>query len=214
MSLNMGEMINSAPATRKQYPVAKAGNQPARIIHVVDLGIQKREWNGETKEPARQLFLNFELVNDEFEMDGEKMRHRISPRPYNVFNDQKAALTKLLKGIDPNDELKGDLSKLANMPVFIQVIHNKKIKDGKEVVYANCGQISLPLEGYVVKELSQKPVVFSFDNPTVEDYKALPRFLQEKLKNAVNYAGSKTEAVAKQFEAEQGQAAKTIPAAY
>jgi hypothetical protein len=210
----MNQMIASAPATRKEYPVAKAGNQPARVIHVVDLGVQKREWNGEVKEPARQLFLNFELVNDEFEMDGEKMRHRISPRPYNVFNDQKAALTKLLKVIDPQGELQGDLSKLANMAVFIQVIHNKKIKDGKEIVYANCGQISLPIEGYPVKELSQKAVVFSFDNPTVEDFKALPRFLQEKLKQAVNYPGSKVEAVVKQFEAEQGQAAKSIPAQY
>lgn len=205
MSLTINALVQSAPATKKDYPVAKAGNQPARILHVVDLGVQKREWNGEVKEPARQVFLNFELVNDEFELDGEKMRHRISPRPYNVFNDQKAALTKLLKSIDPENKLGGDLAKLANLPVFIQVIHNKKVKNDREVVYANCGAISPPLEGYEVKPLSQDPVVFSFDNPTVETYKALPRFLQEKLKQAVNYAGSKVEAVAKQADAEQAQ---------
>lgn len=195
----LNEMQGSAK--KHDYPLAKAGVQPARIVHVVDLGVQKREWQGEVKTPARQLFINIELVNDEYEVNGEKRRQRVSPRPFNVLTDEKAALTKFLKSIDPANAIAGDLTKLANLPIMASVIHNKRVKNGQEVTYANYGGGLPAPEGFPIKELLTPALVFSYDEPTAEAYKELPNFLKDKIKAAVNFTGSKVETIVKAVEA-------------
>lgn len=199
MSLTMKDM---AEGQAKKYPVAPAGVHPGRISHVVDIGVQNREWKGEVKAPARQLAINIEMVNSEYEQDGEKRRHRISPRPFNVMTDSKAALQKFLKAIDPKNTINGDFTKLAGLPLMVSVIHTTKAKDGKEITYANFGGAMPAPEGFPIKELSGNPILFSFDEPTEDQYKLLPKFLKDKIKSAVNYAGSKVEKIASKVDAD------------
>lgn len=197
--------------TKKSYaprPLPKSGTQAARLISVVGLGRQERPpYQGQEKAPADMIWINFELVNDKYERDGEKVNHRISPRNMVISTDPKAALAKLVNSLDPENNFKWDLEKLLNLPCLVSVAHAKVTKagpDGKpqENTYANFVSALPAPEGLPVPEASVPPLVFNFDDPTEEGYKSLPKFIRDRLKSAVNFKGSKVEQLANKFDAE------------
>lgn len=201
MSLNLNSAGSSGGGSTKARPLAKAGVQAARVIHVVDLGIQERSFAGETKPPVRQIFVNFELVNENHKDDeGKDFRLNLSAKRMNFLKDEKATIVKFLSSIDPDGSCGGDMSKLVGRACLVTVVHNKKEKDGKAVTYANLGGVSLPPEGFEIKPLAGKPVVFEFDNPTKEALIELPKFLHNILKQSLKYAGSKTESLLSEIE--------------
>lgn len=213
MGLNLDEMAASSKV-RGDFPTCPAGTRPGRVIHVVDLGIQSREFRGQKKEPCRKLLINFELVNDEFKnQDGETRRHRVSPKAFNMLKDPKAKIHEFLGAIDPNKVIGKDFEKLANLPAMVNVVHNKKMLNGKEVTYANFGGVMPVPDGFPVKELSSPAVVFSFDNPTEESYRVLPQYMKGYIQNALNFRGSKVEQIHKKLEVEyQEKKAKEVAA--
>lgn len=201
MSLN----LNTIPANSNKSstrPLAKAGSQPARVAAVVDLGVQARPpFKGKEKAPVHQVFVNFELVNDSYQSeDGKTIKQRIGPKPFNMVAKNSemynnSAIAQFLKSIDPNDSIKGDLTALADKPCLATVVHNEGIGQHAGKKFANLTQVMVAPEGFPVAALSTPPVVFTFDNPTEEAWKSLPEFIQNKIKGALNYKGSKVEAL-------------------
>ena len=200
MSLNLNNVPTNSNKSSNR-PLAKAGSQPARVAAVVDLGVQARPpFKGKEKAPVHQVFINFELVNDSYEHEGKTVKQRIGPKPFNIVAKNSemydnSAIAKFLKAIDPNDSIKGDLTALADKPCLATVVHNEGIGQHAGKKFANLTQVMIAPEGFPVAALSSAPVVFSFDNPTEESWKALPEFIQNKIKNALNYKGSKVEAL-------------------
>ncbi len=213
MSFKVSDVAKKSGGPRA---LPSAGTKPARVLHVIDIGVQeKAPFQGKPKNPARTVILNFELGTDLMEYNGEKVPHRISTRELTVSADPKSAMFKLMKSLDPSDALDGDLEKYANLPCLLTVVHNKVQKDGEERTYANIAGLIPAPEGFPVPDLHDTPVVFNFDAPTAAGYAALPNYIHERMKKAVNFKTSKVAAIAAEFDANKpaDTAAAAKPAA-
>lgn len=205
-------------APRGPRPLPKVGAQPARVVQIATLGIQTRPpFQGKAKTPIDQLWVSFELVNDKYKDDnGNERVHRISPRVFNIMTDEKAQLMKFLKAIDPQGEVGTKISQLLNRPCLVSVIHAKDTKgnvddNGKPLVYANFAGVSPVPEGFPVAECSVTPTAFDFRNPDMESAKALPRWIRDIIKKALNYKGSKVEPIFAAIDAESEKAPTPAP---
>lgn len=205
MSLKLSDA--KVPGKKFDRPLPAAKTQPARIVHVIDLGVQKRRaFQGKDKDPCRQIFINLELVNEKHvdEESGKEYRLNVSPRRFNFINDEKSKLVQFVKSVDPENKCEGDLAKLVGLPTMVTVVHVKVQKDGEEATYANVGGIIPPPDEFPIKPLFAEPVFFNFDEPTEEALRAMPKFLHEIMAEAVNYKGSKTQALIEKIKADSG----------
>lgn len=203
MSLNVNDAGGSSGPSQSTRPLPTTGVRPARISQIVDLGVQPRKpYQGQEKSPIQQIFINLELVTDEYEYEGEKVRHRLGPKPFSFVsrshkNYNNSAIADFLNGIDPKDSVKGDLAKLANRACLASIAHVDGFGQHVGKKFASITKVMEPPENYPVPELSAPAIVFSFDAPTAEAWNGIPKFLQEKIKLALNYPNSKVEALVK-----------------
>lgn len=192
MSLDMSKAPKPAG---KNFGIAKAGVQAARLVSVVELGEQPRSYQGQEKPPAIQLNFTFELPGDliEIEKDGnvEKKPRWVSINNVNFFTDEKARLVEIVTALDPNGEAEGQLANLVGRPCFVTIEH--KEFNGKQ--YAKVKAISGVPEGMAVPELDNEPRVFDWDAPDKAVWDTLPDWIQEKITTALNYKGSNVEAM-------------------
>jgi hypothetical protein len=178
---------------KKQEPVA-IGTYMARLVQVLDLGLQPQEYQGQVKEPKQEINLTYELVT-EFMKDENGVPDLTKPRWVGesfVLNNLKADLaksTKRIKAIDQANKYNGDLIKMIGMPCLVTIAHNKSAKTG--VVYANVSMVSPPMAGIPCPDLKNEPKVFDLSNPDTTIFLALPEFLQTKIKANLEYPGSK-----------------------
>lgn len=191
MSLDM----NKAPKPAgKDYGIAKAGVQMARLVSIVEIGEQPRSFKGQEKSPAVQLNFTFELPKDRIEIEDDDGKSVSKPRwvsinNVNFFTDDKARLVEIVKALDPNGEADGQLANLVGRPCFVTLEH--KEYEGK--AYAKIASISGVPEGMEVPELENEPRVFDWDTPTQAAWDALPEWTREKITTALNYKGSRVE---------------------
>lgn len=198
MSLDLNAPMASGKKSIDR-PLPKAGVQPARVAQVIDLGIQPRAaFKGKEKSPVPQVLVNLELVADEYEVEGQKVKHRLAPKAFNIVSRSSemygnSAIASFLTAIDPKDTVQGKLTELVDKPCLATVVHVAGTGKHQGRTFANITQVMQPPEGYPVPALSTPAVVFSFDNPTQEAWGAIPGFIKEKIKSALNYRGSKVE---------------------
>jgi hypothetical protein len=198
MSLDLNTAVQSN-VNRVERPLPKAGPQPARVAQVIDLGVQPRApFKGKEKSPVPQVLVNLELVANEYEQDGKKIRHRLAPKAFNIVSRNSemysnSAIASFLAAIDPTDSVQGKLTELVDKPCLATVVHVAGTGKHQGRTFANISLVMSPPEGYPVPALSSPAVVFSFDNPTPEAWATLPSFIKDKIKAALNYRGSKVE---------------------
>lgn len=173
------------------------GTYPARTVGIVDLGKQAQHpFQGKDKPPVNMIAVIYEFV-DEFlkDEDGEDIidspRHLTEMMPWYNLSSEKAKSTARYRALDPNNVHKGDFSKIVDTPCMVTVVHNpNKITGG---VYENIGGITPMREKDadkcvpLVKELK----VFDLDEPTLEGFESLPAFIQKKIRDGLEYEGSK-----------------------
>ena len=188
--LNTNEIKGSGNSKQELIPV---GAYPARVVQVIDLGVQKRQaYEGVVKAPCNQVWLTLELPT-EFMKDDKGVEDKEKPRwlsrRVNMFSlsQENAMSTKYSNAIDPTGELKGDWGSYLGMPVQVTVVHSK---DGK---WDNVGALSPIMKGMEVGELANDPKLFDVDNPDMDVYNSLPDFLHTIMKEGVKYKGSKLE---------------------
>ncbi len=195
MGLNANEKKGSGTKrSTVEQPLLKIGGHAARLVQVIDLGLQpQRPHKGTVKPPADQIYVTYELSHD-FMIDEEGKPNESLPRwiseqfvLYNLKND-KAKSTERYNALDPEVVHKGDWSKLGGAPANLLVVNNEK--DG--TTYNNVGGLSaaVSLPGYVQPELVNPFVFFDLSAPDVEVFKGLPTFLQDRIKANLNYQGS------------------------
>jgi hypothetical protein len=198
--------LNAVPRSNRpavDRPLPKAGAQPARVAQVIDLGVQPRAaFKGKEKSPVPQVLVNLELVTDEYEVEGKKVKHRLAPKAFNIVSRSSemygnSAIAGFLNDIDPSDTVKGKLMELADKPCLATVVHVAGTGKHQGRTFANISRVMQPPEGYPVPALSTPAMVFSFDTPSVEAWKSIPKFVQDKIKSALNYKGSKVEEMVK-----------------
>lgn len=194
MSLNAREAKGGGKA---QEPI-DPGTYPARLVAVVSLGLQPQSYNGETKEPRDELAITHELL-DEFMKDdkGEDMTDK--PRwltetfaLHNIAAD-RAKSTQRYIALDPELKHDGDWAKLIGTPEMVTVINAAGKGKNKGKVFSNVAGVSSmrAREAAKAPELVNDPLIFDFDNPDIKVWAKLPKFLQDKCKNALNFDGSR-----------------------
>lgn len=175
-------------------PAMDAGAYPARLVQVIDLGIQPQEFLGEKKSPKNELMVTYEFV-DEFmpgedgEPDESKPRWLSERFPLNNLDSDLAKSTKRYYSLDPKELAGGDWAELLGNPVLVTI--TKKERDDGARNYV--GGTAAPRERDAAKypELVNAPKLFSMDEPDVEVFKSLPEWVQDVIKGGLEFEGSK-----------------------
>lgn len=187
MALNARKVKNNSGP---KAPLIDEGAYPARLQGVVDCGLQPQSYGGESKKPANEIWTTYEL-SDEFMPDEDGNPNEEKPRWFSEFvalynlDSDKARSTKRYYALDPNEEEEGDWAKLIGRPVNVVIVTKGE--------YNNIGGTSAmrPKEAAKLPELVNPSRVFSMDDPDVEVFLSLPNFVQDKIKNGLEFEGSK-----------------------
>lgn len=196
MSLN-AKKVESTGGGFKQ-PALEAGTYPARLVQVIDLGVQKqRPYQGQEKDPIQEIYTTYELL-DEFMVDEEGNVDETKPRwiserlPFHNLEVDRAKSTLRYLGIDPKVKHDGDWEKLINTPVMITI--SAKAGTGKHEgkTFNNIMSVA-PMrakEAENAEPLKNDSKFFVVEAPDVDVFMALPEWLQKVIKENENYKGS------------------------
>lgn len=191
---------------------ATVGPHVARLVGVVDLGVHKRTWQQQEKEPCRKLNLILELTDDFVEIDGV-VKPRIISKSVNAINSEKSALNAILAQLDPTGQFQGDLEAMAKatLPCIVTVAqrtdNNGNIVEGTKI--ANIGACPQNFQA----PAAQNPIViFDTYNPDINVFMGLQAWMKKMIKEAQNYTGSQLEQLVLAAEAQAGNTAQAAPA--
>ena len=198
MALNASTAAGSSGAT---FTNMEPGTYPARVVMVVDLGVQGQPpFQGKDKPPVQMVSLTYEFV-DEFllDEDGEAMedKPRWLSEQFPLFNlaSERAKSTARYRALDPANTHGGDFTKLLDTACNVTVINNPGSGPNKGKVFDNIAEVTTMRAKDASKcpELVNPAVVFDLDAPDKDVFLKLPKFIQEKIKNNLNFQGSKLE---------------------
>ena len=177
MSLNFDDAPKPVNKNRK---VAPEGTTYARIVQVVDLGVQERpDFQGQEKQPCAQLRLTFELVDELADFGDEEKPFWIS-KTVNFSNHEKSALTRYRQAINPNAKSVADL---VDCPCMVTITHNEY----KGATYANITNVTGVPKKTKVTGLHNPTLVIDLDSGDTDAFLALPDWLQTHIRKAINF---------------------------
>ena len=187
----------SAGAKRVEQPLIDVGGCPARVVQIIDLGLQPESYQGEEKAPCREISVTYELV-DEFCVDEEGNIQEDKPRWLSErfclknLKAEKAKSTLRYNAIDPAGKHDGDFTALIGEPCVVNVVHNAGSGKNAGKTYNNVGSVSAirPKDAGKIPPLVNKPTVFLTDEPDAEVFNSLPEFIREIIKNNLEFNGS------------------------
>lgn len=198
---------NNVPSTgSKEYDPVEQGTYPARLVKVVDFGLQEqRPFKGKEKPPRYEIFTSYELL-DEYLPDEDGNEDLNKPRwqsetlALHGMDQEKAKSTIRMKSLDPENKYDGDWSLAIGTPCMVSIVNNKNVNTGR--IYANIDNVS-PMrakQASNAKELVNDPVIFTLDDPDIEVFLSFADWTQEKIKSNLEYEGSLLEARLKEWE--------------
>ena len=212
---------NGNGGNRVEQAVIEADVYRARLVQLIDLGLQaQRAFQGKDKPPAQEIMLTYELV-DEFMKDEEGNDVEDKPRwvsetlPfYGLFAD-KAKSTQRYNVFDPKGDWDGDFTQALGMAINLTIVNNAK----GDKVYTNVGNVAAMSEKKVAvcPELCNPTTAFDLDDPDMVVFEKLPEWIQKKIVENLNFKGSVLEgkingdAPAKEKPTDKPKKAKPAP---
>jgi hypothetical protein len=184
------------------------GTYPARVVQIVSLGLQpQRPFKGEEKPPKHELYIAYEFL-DEFLKDDDGNDIEDKPRwlsetlTMNGLDSDLAKSTKRYLALDPEIKYKGDWSKLTGSPCMATVTQAKS-KSDESKIYNNISSVQTmrAKEASKAVGLKNEPKVFDLEEPDMEVFNSFPKWLQDKIKDNLEFGGSILE---KLLENEEG----------
>ena len=197
MALNTKKLPSQGNKNRVEQPELEPGVYPARVVQILDLGLQpQRSYRGQAKPPAYMVSITYELV-DVFMVDEDGNEIEDKPRwvseefPIYSLEADMAKSTKRYYALDPEEVHEGDFSKLLDTPCNVTIVINRK----GDKVYTNVANISAmrPRDAAKCPELQNEARFFDLDDPDMEVFKALPKWIQEKISSNLEFKGSTLE---------------------
>ena len=208
MSLNAKKV--KGPSKGVEQPLLENGTYAARLVQIIDLGIQPQDaFKGQEKPPAHMIYTTYELL-DEFMIDKEGNPDESKPRwiseklPFYSLDQDKAKSTQRYKALDPNIDRDGEWPDLIGTPVMITIGKYKSKSTGKEG-NAILGTASMRAKDAVkAPELVNEPKIFLLDSPDLTIFLSLPEWLQNLVKGNLEFKSSKLEkALAKGYNKDE-----------
>ena len=187
----------------KQQPIAP-GTYPARLVQIIDLGVQDMSSPRYGDKPPRQnIQLTWELV-DEFMLDEDGNEQEDKPRwlseqmPLHNLKADKAKSTQRYYALDPKEDHDGDFSELLGMPANV-LVTTYQVKSGPNAGTERNKVDSVaamrPRDAKNCPPLVNEPKLFTLDDPDMDVFMSLPDFLQDKIKGNLEFRGSPLEAI-------------------
>lgn len=204
MSLNAKTVPFGGGGSKKQ-PLLDIGTYPARVVRIIDLGLQnQRPFAGKEKPPAHEVMMTYELL-DAFMTDEDGKEMEDKPRwisetfPLHNLSAELAKSTKRYVALDPNLDFDGDFTKLVGTPCNVTIVHGQGKGKNAGKVYENIGSVTgmRDKDAKRAPELVNEGVAFTLDNPDLETFNKFPKWLQEKITSNLEFGGSKLEALLK-----------------
>jgi hypothetical protein len=197
MSLNARKIKQAASTGGSTQAPIEVGAYPARIVQVLDLGLQaQRPYQGKEKPPVHEIMLTYELT-DEFCVDEDGNEDPEKPRwisenfPLYSLEADLAKSTKRYFALDPDEVHGGDFTALIDTPCMVTVTQ----RTSNDRVYNNVGSVSgmRPKDAARCPELVNPPKIFLLDEPDTTIFGSLPNWMQDKIKGNLEYSGSALE---------------------
>lgn len=192
MALNARKVKSVAKGPRQE--AMEEGTYPARVVQVIDFGVQEqRAYKGAEKPPAQTIYMTYEFL-DEFCKDEDGEDQEDKPRwlseqfPLFSLEADLAKSTKRYYAIDPDENFEGDFTLLAGSPCMVTVHRYEskgEIKNGVSSIAP-----MRPKEAAKAPELVNPPKIFLIDAPDLEIFKSLPDWMQDKIKEGLEFKGS------------------------
>lgn len=202
MALNASKVRSTG--NKVTQPLLEEGTYPARLVQVIGLGLQNRDaYAGVEKEPCYQIHVTYEMA-DEFMVDENGNVLEDKPRwlseRMNFFNleSDKATSTKRYLALDPTKEKGGDWAALVGSPVMVTVGHKegtgKNVGRTFERIINTAKMREKDLKN--LEDLKNPTLVFDAldEDPDIEAFNSLPQFLQDIIKNNLEFNGSALQA--------------------
>jgi hypothetical protein len=206
MSLNAKKVKGSGG---KRAAPMEAGTYPAQVVQVLDLGLQnQRPYMSEEKPPAYEIMLTYEFA-DEFMQDEDGADIEDKPRwlsenfPFHNLNAERAKSTKRYMALDPDLDMEGDFSKLTGHACMVTITQSPPRKsDG--AIFNNISGVSAmrAKEASKMPELKNPPKVFTLDDPDIKTFLSLPDWLQDKIKENLEFDGSELDTRLENYKGE------------
>lgn len=165
-------------------PQMEAGTYPGVCVGVYAIGEQEAQWNDKTRY-REELILVFEFPGETVEIEGEEKPRQLS-RTFTATTSERGGLRKFLKdwrGKDfkSEDEM-GDfeLTKLLGQSALISVTLSEK-------GYANIGSAMKLPKGMPDPDTDTELLSFDVDEWDDDAFDKLPEWIQNKVKNSMQY---------------------------
>lgn len=187
MPLNMN---NTKPAA-KQRQLITDGQHMARIVEVIDLGLQKqRPYQGQEKPPAYEIYVTFEFPNERIDIQGES-KPMWKSNTIKLSSHEMSTCYKWYKKLDPQNKYNGDWSKLVDKECAVLIVH--EAGKGKNVgkTFDKIADVMPLMAGMSVPPLENDPKLFDLGSPNLEVFDSMPSWLQDKIKGNLEYENSK-----------------------
>lgn len=187
MPLNMNE--TKGPAKQKQ--LIPEGQHMARIVRIIDLGLQKqRPFQGQEKAPAFEIQLEFEFPNERIDVNGES-RPMWEKKRIKLSSHEKSTCYKWYNKLDPKNEHGGDWEQLIGKECAVFISHNPGKGKNEGRTFAQISDVMPLMAGMTVPPLENDAVIFNLDSPDMEVFASFPDWLQGIIKQNLQYDGSK-----------------------
>lgn len=215
MALNASKIQGNKKESKFKMDPLDPGVYPTRLVQLIDLGLQpQRPYQGQDKPPAQEIMMTYEFV-DEFLKDEEGNDVEDKPRwysetlPFYGLEADRAKSTQRYNALDPTGEFGGDFVKCLGVPVNVTLVHNQN----GEKLYVNIANIAAmrPRDAAKCPPLVNDPKYFDLDDPDINIFGSLPEWIQDKIKNNLNYKGSKLEALLSGQPAKEEKKAEQAP---
>lgn len=189
MPLNMNQVKSSNTKTERK--LLDAGSHMARVVQVVDMGLQPQNpYQGKEKPPAYKLYITFEFPQSRIDIEGES-RPMWKSKTINLSSHEKSRCFQWYKKLDPSNKHKGDWSKLINTECLVLIVHNEGRGKSEGKVFDDIADISPPMAGLTIPPLENDTVVFDLMSPDKEIFDNFPDWMKEQIQSNLEYDGSK-----------------------
>lgn len=183
---------------RVDQEALESGTYPARLVQVLDMGVQEQQpFKGEPKPPVQELMVTYEFA-DEFIKDEDGNDVEDKPRwlsetfPLHPLDSDLAKSTKRYYSLDPNVEYEGDWTQLIGSPVMVTVVNNPGKGKNAGKVFNNIASTSAmrKKEADKMPELKNPGKVLDLDDADTADILlTLPEWIQKKVKDGLEWEG-------------------------
>lgn len=176
---NKGKVMKARKST-SNVSQPEVGTHVARLVGIVDLGHQPGfEYQGKPVPSSYKIRLTYELPNSKMD-DGRP--HWVSEEITNSDNEKStlSARVRTLKGTFD------DLTSLLNKPCMVTLVETK---NGYVKIDGQGGVGGIPA-GFEAAPLSNPTFVFSLDTPDLDVFNGLPEFIQDRIRDNLDYIGS------------------------